>query len=87
MALIRLPELTCWNCKRPKTVKYHDDGSIRSTYCHDCPNRPPGPASYPQLFEKGKFRVEPTKEGLRVYSVQACAASDVMRHVVEGGYR
>lgn len=85
MALIRLPDIVCYNCKRPNTVTYHGDGSIRSIYCHDCPNRPPGPASYPMLFEKGKFRIEPTKEGFRVYSVQARVESVILAEAERGG--
>lgn len=85
MALVRLPEISCFHCKRPKALKYHDDGSIRSSYCHGCQNRPPGPAGYPQLFDKGKFRVEQTKEGLRVYSVQGRLESEVLRNAQARG--
>lgn len=77
MALIRLPDTICYNCKRPTTLTYHEDGSVRSAYCFDCPNRPPGPASYPHVFPEGKFRVESTKEGLRAYPVQARIESEI----------
>lgn len=69
MALIRYPDLHCPNCKRPMTVTFHDDKSIRSSYCHDCPNRPPGPENPPKLIDKGKFGIEQTKEGFRVFSI------------------